>query len=215
MATAAILDLDGTLVDSNYQHAIAWYRAFRDHDLTPAVWRVHRHIGMGGDQLVAAVAGDEAEKRCGEQIREAEQDHYKQLIAEVQPFEGARELLTELHRRGHPLVLSSSASEHDVEHYIELLEAHELIVAYTSSDDVERTKPEPDLIGAAIEKAATVDAVMVGDSVWDVQAAERAGVQTVALLTGGFCEAELRDAGAACVFESLADLRLGLDQTPL
>ena len=103
MGAAALLDIDGTLVDSNYQHAIAWYRAFREHGLTPAVWRVHRHIGVGGDQLVARVAGEETEKRLGDAIRDSESRFYGELIDEVQPFEGARELIVELRDRGHAM----------------------------------------------------------------------------------------------------------------
>ena len=215
MGAAAILDVDGTLVDSNYQHAVAWYRAFNEHGLAPAIWRIHRHIGMGGDQLVAAVAGDEAERRLGDAIRESEKRRYGELIGEVQPFEGATELLAELRERGHSVVLASSASDEDARHYIELLEARDLLEAYTTSGDVGRTKPEPDLVVAAMRKAGELSAVMVGDSTWDIVAAARAELKTVAVLTGGFSEAELLDAGAVAVFESIVDLRAGLDQTPL
>jgi phosphoglycolate phosphatase-like HAD superfamily hydrolase len=215
MATAAILDVDGTLVDSNYQHAIAWFRAFREQGVTPPIWRIHRHIGMGGDQLVAAVAGAEVEGRCGDAIREAEGRLYGELIGEVCAFEGARELLVELGERGHAIVLASSAKAAEAEHYVELLDAGELLEAYTTSADVERTKPAPDLVAAAMQKAGELSAVMVGDSVWDVEAAARADLKTVAVLTGGFSDAELRDAGAVDVFESLVELRERLDSTPL
>jgi HAD superfamily hydrolase (TIGR01509 family) len=215
MAAAAILDVDGTLVDSNYQHAIAWYRAFREQDLTPPVWRIHRHIGMGGDQLVAAVAGDEVERASGDAIREAEKRLYAELIGEVSAFEGARELLEELKRRGHDLVLASSAKEDEVERYIELLDARGLADSWTTSADVERTKPAPDLVAVAMERAGRLSAVMVGDSTWDIEAARRAELKTIGVLTGGFSEAELVDAGAVAVFESLVDLREGLDATPL
>ena len=215
MGTAAILDVDGTLVDSNYQHAIAWYRAFREHDLTPPVWRVHRHIGMGGDQLVAAVAGGEVERDSGDSIREAEKRHYGELIEEVSVFAGARELIVALKDRGHAVVLASSAHGEDVEHYIDLLDARELADSWTTSDDVERTKPAPDLVAVAMERAGTLSAVMVGDSTWDIEAAKRAGLETLAVLTGGFSEAELRDAGAVAVYESLVELRENLDSTPL
>jgi phosphoglycolate phosphatase-like HAD superfamily hydrolase len=215
MATAAILDVDGTLVDSNYQHAIAWFRAFREQGVTPPIWRIHRHIGMGGDQLVAAVAGAEVEERCGDAIREAEGRLYGELIDEVCAFEGARELLAELRERGHPIVLASSAKAEEAEHYIELLDAGELLEAYTTSADVEHTKPEPDLVAVAMQKAGELSGVMVGDSVWDVEAAARADLKTIAVLTGGFADAELRDAGAVDVFESLVELREGLDSTPL
>lgn len=215
MGTAAILDVDGTLVDSNYHHAIAWYRAFREHDLTPPVWRIHRHIGMGGDQLVAAVAGEVVERERGDAIRDSERRLYGELIDEVAPFEGAHELLEALAGRGHSIVLASSAKQEETEHYVELLGAAGLIEAYTSSADVEHTKPAPDLVAVAMQKAGELSAVMVGDSSWDVQAAARAELKTVAVLTGGFSEAELLGAGAVAVFESLAELRDGLDATPL
>jgi HAD superfamily hydrolase (TIGR01509 family) len=215
VAVAAILDVDGTLVDSNYHHALAWYRAFREHDLTPPVWRIHRHIGMGGDQLVAAVAGERAESEHGDAIRDAEKRLYGELIDEVRPFEGARELLEELKRRGHAVVLASSAKQDEVDHYVDLLDVRELADEWTTSADVEQTKPEPDLVAAAMQKARELSAVMVGDTTWDVQAAKRAELKTIGVLMGGYSEEELRAAGAAAVFESLVALREQLGNTPL
>jgi HAD superfamily hydrolase (TIGR01549 family) len=216
VARAAILDVDGTLVDTNYQHAVAWYRAFRSEGLVLPVWRIHRHIGMGGDQLVAALCGDEVEREQGDAIRDAEKARYQELIGEVEPLEGARDLIRELKERGSPVVLASSAKEDEVEHYVDLLDARELADGWTTSADVEATKPEPDLVLAAVEKAGSEDgAVMVGDSTFDCEAAKRAGLETVAVLTGGFSEAELRDAGAAVVFESIVELRERLEETPL
>jgi len=215
VSSAALLDVDGTLVDSNYQHAIAWYRAFREHDVTPPVWRIHRHIGMGGDQLIAAVAGREVEESKGDSIREAEGRLYEELIDEVIPFEGAHELLVELRERGHELVLASSSKEEDAERYIDLLDAKDLLTAYTTSADVETTKPAPDLVAVAMKKAGTLSAVMIGDATWDIEAAARADVKTLAVITGGFSEAELIDAGAVDVFASLVELREKLDSTPL
>jgi HAD superfamily hydrolase (TIGR01509 family) len=209
--TIAILDVDGTLVDTNYHHAIAWFRAFRRHDLTVPVWRLHRHIGMGGDQLVAAVAGDKVEEDLGDDIRDAESELYRELIGEVQAMEGSRELIEALRDRGDVVVLASSAKDWEVEHYLELLDASEIVDAWTTSADVEQTKPEPDLIKAALEKAGREgEALLIGDTVWDVEAAKRAGVETLAVLTGGFSEQELRDAGARDVFTSVAELKESL-----
>jgi HAD superfamily hydrolase (TIGR01549 family) len=214
--TIAILDVDGTLVDTNYHHAIAWFRAFIRHDVVVPIWRVHRHIGMGGDQLVAAVAGDEVEQHHGDEIRDAESEEYKKLIDEVRTMEGSRELIEDLRERDNVVVLASSAKEWEVEHYIELLDAKPIIDAYTTSADVENTKPEPDLVKAALEKAdADGDAMLIGDTVWDVEAASRAGIETLAVLTGGFSEQELRDAGARDVFTSVEELRQSLKQTAL
>jgi len=215
VGTAAILDIDGTLVDTNYQHAIAWYRAFRRHDIVLPVWRIHRHIGMGGDQLVEALTDEATEKAHGDSIRDAEKDLYAELIGEVRPFPESRELIADLKSRGHAVVLASSANEDEVEHYLDLLDARELADGWTTSADVEATKPEPDLVIAALEKAGAETAVMVGDTPWDVKAAGSADVETIAVLTGGFSEQELRDAGAAAVYESVAELRRGLDATPL
>jgi HAD superfamily hydrolase (TIGR01549 family) len=203
---AVILDIDGTLVDSNYQHSLAWYRALRQHGAVVPIWRIHRAIGMGGDQLVEAVAGEEVERKVGDQVREAEKPLYMAMIEEVEPFEGARELLRELAEAGRSVILASSAKEDEVGHYLDLLEARELVSGWTTSADVEETKPEPDLVEAALEKAGSRDAVMVGDAIWDVEAAKRAGIPTVAVLTGGYSEAELREAGAREVVEGVADL---------
>jgi HAD superfamily hydrolase (TIGR01549 family) len=211
----AVLDVDGTLVDTNYHHAIAWYRAFREHGLTMPVWRIHRHIGMGGDQLVAAVAGKRVEDRQGDSIRAAETALYADLIGEVQPFADARRLLELLGDRGHRLVLASSGKPDEVDHYLDLLGARDLVEAWTTSGDVKRTKPDPDLVVAATEKVGGDEAVMVGDSTFDCEAAARADVPTVAILTGGFSEQELRQAGATAVFESLSELCERLDETPL
>jgi HAD superfamily hydrolase (TIGR01549 family) len=211
----AVLDVDGTLVDTNYHHAIAWYRAFREHGLTMPVWRIHRHIGMGGDQLVAAVAGKRVEDRQGDSIRAAETALYADLIGEVQPFADARRLLQLLDGRGHRLVLASSGKRDEVDHYLDLLDARELVEAWTTSADVTQTKPDPDLVHTAVDKVGDGKAVMVGDSTWDCEAAARADVPTVAVLTGGFSEQELRQAGAEVVFESLTELCERLDETPL
>ena len=179
------------------------------------LYRIHRHIGMGGDHLVAALAGDEVEEEKGDDIRAAEKPLYMAMIEEVEPLEGARELIVDLRTAVTPVVLASSAKPEEVEHYLDLLDARELADGWTTSGDVERTKPDPDLVQAAIEKAGSEDAVMVGDSTWDCEAAKRAGIETLAVLTGGFSEQELRDAGAAMVFESIAALRDKLDDTPL
>ncbi len=210
----AILDVDGTLVDTNYQHAIAWYRAFRQHGKTLPIWRIHRHIGMGGDQLVAALAGEEWDAEHGDDVRELEGQQYMELIEEVRPLPGARELLEVLHARGHAIVLASSAKPDEVEHYLDLLEARELADGWTTSGDVEKTKPEPDLVVAAVEKAGGGAAVMLGDSTWDCKAAERVGVPTIAVLTGGFSEQELLEAGAVCVVTELRELLEHVDATP-
>lgn len=206
--TTVVLDIDGTLVDTNYQHAIAWHRALRDHGHVVQLWQIHRHIGMGGDQIVTALIGEEAERRDGEAIRADEGKAYGELIGEVQAMHGATELLRELREDGAKAILASSAKAEEVEHYVELLGARDLVEGWTTAADVERTKPHPDLVRAAVEKVGgDGPVVMVGDSTWDVKAAAAAGIPTLAVLTGGFSEAELREAGAAEVFESIGELR--------
>jgi HAD superfamily hydrolase (TIGR01549 family) len=212
---SAIVDVDGTLVDTNYHHTLAWYRAFRRHGIVLPLWRIHRRIGMGGDQLVSALCGERAEREHGDAIREDEADLYAELIDEVEPLEGARDLILELRRRGHSVVLASSAKAKEVDHYLDLLDARPLVQGWTTSADVEATKPEPDLVTAGAKKAGGGEAVMIGDSTWDVESARRAGVEAIAVLTGGYSEAELYEAGAVIVFGSLGELQRCLDETPL
>jgi HAD superfamily hydrolase (TIGR01549 family) len=207
MRLNAILDVDGTLVDTNYHHALAWHRALHGHGHAVQMWKVHRHIGMGGDQILDALIGERAAAEQGEEIRAAEAEAYGELIGEVEPLAGARDLIERLRGEGATVILASSAKQEEVDHYLDLLDARELVDGWTTSADVESTKPEPDLVLAALEKAGGDDpSVMVGDSVWDVKAAKAAGVPTLAVLTGGFSEAELREAGAVQVVETIETL---------
>jgi HAD superfamily hydrolase (TIGR01549 family) len=212
---AALLDLDGTLVDSNYQHALAWYRAFRRFDLVLPLWRLHRHIGMGGDQYVAAVAGEDLERRCGDEVRDAHSEEFARLRDECAPLEGAHELLVELKRRGHAVVLASSAKKPDLEHFLAKLDATDVIDASTTADDVERSKPHPDIVRAALAKVDAGSGVMIGDSRWDIEAAAKAGLETICLITGGWSKQELLESGAVAVYASLPELTAALDDTPL
>lgn len=214
-AEAALLDVDGTLIDSNYQHALAWYRAFRRYGIVLPVWRIHRSIGMGGDQLVPALVGEEVDQKQGDKIRDARKPFYEEQIDEVEPFHGAHELIVDLKERGLRVVLASSSPKDELEHYLDLLDAHDLADAWTTEDDVESTKPAPDLVRAALEKAGTKNAVMIGDTRWDVEAAGRASVETVCVMAGGWSEQELRDAGAVAVFDSVDELRKRLEEVGL
>ena len=223
----AILDVDGTLVDTNYHHALAWYRAFKEREIVLPVWRLHRHVGMGGDKYVAAVAGEEVEGRLGDELRARWEEIFDEMLDEVSALAGATDLIRDVKSRGHRVVLASSSIETHLERFIDLLEARELADAWTMKDDVDASKPEPDLVRAALAKAnapvsddrprdgkTSDNAVMVGDTPWDVEAARKAGVATVCVMTGGFSEQELREAGAAAVFESIDELRQRLDETP-
>ena len=208
---AMVFDVDGTLIDSAYEHTLAWARAFADVDVQVPSWRIHRHIGMGGDHLVEAVAGENVERRLGDRVRELEKGRYQELIGEVRPFPAAEGLLATCREAGLRVILASSAKGEELEHYLGLLHAHQHANDWTSSPDVEHTKPDPDLIDVALEKAGTRAAVMVGDAVWDVVAASRAGIPTIGLLTGGVGRSELEEAGAVAVFESLEELRGSLE----
>jgi phosphoglycolate phosphatase-like HAD superfamily hydrolase len=211
----AVFDVDGTLVDTNYHHALAWYRAFRHFGIVLPVWRLHRAIGMGGDQLVAAVAGDAVEAEHGDDLRSAWGEEFGPLLGEVRPFEGVQDLLTDVRERGLTVVLASSGSPEHVDAYLDLFDGRSLAAAWTTSEDVDRTKPQPDVLQAAVDKVDGHRAVVVGDSVWDFDAAGRAGYPGYAIRTGGFSVEELEHAGAQEVFDSITDLGDALDRTRL
>jgi HAD superfamily hydrolase (TIGR01549 family) len=216
--TIAVLDVDGTLVDTNYQHALAWYRALRSLGETYPVWRIHRLIGMGGDKLVSALGGDDVEARIGDDARERWTKEFDLLIDEVSPLPGARELVAALAGRGHRVVLASSGKGRHVDHFVDLVGVRDLAEAWTTSDDVEESKPEPDLLHVALGKIgepADAPSVMVGDSVFDVQAARKAGMPAIVVRSGGFGDDELLDAGAVAIYDTPADLTAALDETAL
>lgn len=211
MDRIALVDVDGTLVDSNYQHALAWYRAFRRVDLVLPLWRIHRHIGMGGDQLVPALAGDEVERRHGDALRDAWSEEFEPMLAEVAAVEGARELLAALRKDGTRVALASSGKPAHVDAFLDLVDGRDVAEAWTTSEDVERTKPEPDLLAVALEKIGARgdgagDVLVIGDSTWDCEAAGRLGARSLAVRTGGFSRSELLDAGAAEVYDTLPEL---------
>lgn len=212
----ALVDVDGTLVDTNYQHAIAWYRAFRRIGLTFPLWRIHRHVGMGGDQLVPAVAGDEVERRHGDMLREAWAAEFGPFLPEIAPVDGAHDLLAALRDRGARVVLASSGKPEHVEAFLDLIDGRAVAEAWTTSKDVERTKPEPDLFAVALDKLGDApsvrarEVVVVGDSTWDCIAARRLGARALALRTGGFSREELLEAGADAVYDSLPEVGAAL-----
>jgi len=208
MPPAAILDVDGTLVETNYHHAIAWYRAFTQHRVELPIWRIHRAIGMGGDKLVAEVAGREAETELGDALREQWTEEFDQLIGEVRPFDGSRRLLETLKERDLRVVCASSGQPQHVEAFLDLFDGRSVADAWTTAEDAQESKPAADLLLAALDRVHGTSGVMVGDATWDARAADAAGMPSLGLRTGGFGDAELRDAGALDVLDgpqALAD----------
>jgi HAD superfamily hydrolase (TIGR01509 family) len=217
-STIAVLDVDGTLIDSNYQHALAWYRALRSVGEIYPVWRLHRLIGMGGDQVVTALGGEELERRVGDQAREQQGKEVDLLLEEMEPLPGARDLLIAIKESGHRIVLASSGQQAHVEVFLDKLDARDLADDWTTSADAESSKPAPDLLQVALKKLGVpldTPSVMIGDSVWDIEAAKKAGMPAIAVRSGGFGNDELQEAGAIAIYDTPGDLARALADTPL
>lgn len=210
-----MVDIDGTLVDTNHLHVLSWQRAFRTAGVEMPSWRILAHVGMGGDRLVAAVAGDDVERRDGDGIRAAEGEHYARLIDDARPLPGAREFLRALGRRGWRPVLASSAKPQEVERYLGML--GDPGCEWVGAEDVDTTKPAPDLLHAALERvgAEPGDATMFGDTAWDVRAAREAGMPCVGVASGGIARQELMSAGAVAVYEDAGELCAALERGAL
>ncbi len=205
-ADTVLLDVDGTLIDSNYWHVAAWQQAFEDYGHWQAAWRIHSFVGMGGDKLVAAVAGDEVERKSGDQLRSAWKEHYDGMISSVRPFPGASELVRELKRRHLTVVLASSGNPEHLEVARKLLDVDDAIDAITTAEDVEASKPSGDLFQLGLDKAGGRSAIVIGDTPWDIEAAGQVPAPVIALRCGGFSERSLLDGGAWKVFDDPADL---------
>ncbi|MFT7873769.1 MULTISPECIES: HAD family hydrolase [Amycolatopsis] len=217
MATAVLFDVDGTLVDSNYLHVHAWRRAFHALDRDVDSWRVHRAIGKGSGKLLTTLLGEEDAGRIGERAKELHSRFYLETADLLRPFDRAPELVRELAGRGVRVVLATSASPDELEALRKVLDVDDVVTGIVSGDDVEATKPDPEPVFAALEKAGTApeDTIFVGDAVWDVHAATKAGVRTVSVLSGGVGAAELTDAGAVAVYSDAATLLNRLDESVL
>jgi phosphoglycolate phosphatase len=196
-----VLDLDGTLVDSVYVHATAWREAFREVGLDVPTYRLHRSIGMGGDKLVSAVAGEAAENAVGDFVRDLHERLFQARLPEVHQLEGVPDLLEACRDAGLRIVLASSSQPDTTEKVLSMVEKAHLIEAVVPGSEGP-SKPAPDLVETALDRAGSSFAFLVGDAVWDVESAARAGIPCVGLLTGGYSEAELREAGAVAVYET-------------
>jgi HAD superfamily hydrolase (TIGR01509 family) len=211
-----LFDIDGTLVDSNYLHVHAWCRAFAEAGIAVESWRIHRGIGMDGTRLVKSLAG-EADETARERASELHSQYYSELSPLLTLLPGARDLLDSVASRGMQVVLATSAPEDELKTLRSLLDCEDVLSAVTSSEDVDTAKPEPDIVAVALDRAGVPAsrAVFVGDSVWDAQAAARAGVISVGVRSGGVSAHELQDAGAAMVFDDPCDLRGHIDASPI
>ncbi|HET6708006.1 HAD family hydrolase [Amycolatopsis sp.] len=217
IATAVLFDVDGTLVDSNYLHVHAWHRAFHALDRPVDSWRVHRAIGKGSGKLLRTLLGDEDADRIGEQAKDLHSRFYLETADLLRPFDRAPGLVRELTGRGVRVVLATSAGPDELDALRKVLAVDDVVAGIVSGDDVEATKPDPEPVFAALEKAGTApeETIFVGDAVWDVHAATKAGVRTVSVLSGGVGAAELTDAGAVAVYDDAAALLAGLDESVL
>jgi len=212
MPAGILFDVDGTLVDTNYLHVVAWWHAFRAHDHAVPMRKLHETVGQGSDRFVETVLG-----RQDEDVADAHTDFYGQFLHELVAFDGAADLLRRTKRSGLAVVLATSASAKEAGHLRAALDADDVIDEVTSKDDAEESKPDPDIVQTALDKAGlTADsALFVGDTVWDVEAARRAGLDCVAVLSGGISEHDLRDAGAVAVYRDAKHLLDDFDNSPL
>jgi HAD superfamily hydrolase (TIGR01509 family) len=209
---AVLLDVDGTLVDSNYLHVLAWSRSFAEHRLDVPMAAIHRRVGMGSDKLMESLVGEDREE-----LNEAHSRHFAPLRSELRLLPGARDLLFALAERGLRVVLATSAKAEDLDALQKVLDAGDAIAHITSSKDVSTAKPAPDIFEVARDAAGVPHerVIAVGDTVWDVEAAGRAGIACVCVTTGGISAAELREAGAAAVYNDCAELLSRLDESPI
>lgn len=213
---AVLLDIDGTLVDSNYVHVDAWSRAFREAGRPVSSWRIHRSIGMDGSKLLETLVGS-SDSELAAEAKKLHGEYYSAASADLEVLPGARELLADLNSRGVTVVLATSAPEGELSTLRDLLEVEDSVAVVTSGEDAQVAKPEPDIISVALERAGVeaADAVMVGDSVWDVESAGRAGVRAIGVLSGGISRGELLDAGAVAVFDDPSDLLEHIEDSPI
>ncbi|MCX4824987.1 HAD family hydrolase [Streptomyces sp. NBC_01142] len=218
MPRAALFDVDGTLVDSNHLHVTTWWEAFRQSGHRVSTHAIHRAIGLGSDDLIAHLLGEERDREQDEWISAVHKALYGTYSDRLPPLDGARDLLHTLAARGWRNVLATSAGGRELTALRRAIDADDdAIVGTASADDVAKGKPAPDPVHRALELAEVPpgEAVFIGDTVWDMEAAARAGVRAVALLSGGIPHADLEEAGAAAVYRDPADLLSHLDSSLL
>ena len=212
-STTVLFDIDGTLVDSNYLHVDAWQRALAEVGFSVDAWRVHRCIGMDSAKLLETLIGRDEHELASE----LHERYYREQSTRLRAFDGARELLRALADRGATVVLATSAPDDELETLREVLDVEDAIALVTSAGDVENAKPAPDIVHVALERSGSEphETILVGDTRWDVEAAARAGVRCIGVLSGGIGEGELRDAGAIEVYGDVAALLRDLETSAL
>lgn len=212
-----LLDVDGTLVDSNDAHAEAWVRAFRDHGFDVPFDKVRERIGKGGDKMVWELVGldKDEDPKAKAMSEERSRRFLKEIAPTLKGFSGARELIERMKANGLKIIVASSAQENELGTLLEIAGVDDLIEHQTSSDDAENSKPDPDIVEAALKNGglAAPKAVMIGDTPYDVEAATRAGVAVIAVRSGGWDDADLQ--GAIAVYNDVADLLAHYDESPL
>jgi membrane protein len=214
---AILFDIDGTLVDSNDAHVDAWWRAFAEEGLEISRSAIRQQIGKGGDNLLPTLIPDAPQEVHDRAAQGHDQFYKKEYLPRIRPFPGAKEILRRAAAAGQKVLLASSASRAELDHYVELLDAGELLTDTTSKDDVAHSKPCPDIFAAALERAGCRpdEAIVVGDTPYDVEAARAAGIETIAVLSGGFSEETLRASGALAIYRDVAALLDDYDASPL
>ena len=208
-----VLDVDGTLVDSNFHHAVCWARAFEHVGVTVRCGGSTGRSAWAATSWWREVAGDDVEREHGDDVRDRWEQEYDEVIEEIRLLPGAKELLAALREREIDVALASSSIPKHAEHAFDLLDADDLADTATTSEDAEESKPDPELVEEALSRVGgDAAACVVGDSVWDVEAAQRAGVPAYGVLTGGTSRAELEEAGAVAVYDDAAELLERLDE---
>jgi HAD superfamily hydrolase (TIGR01509 family) len=215
---AIFFDIDGTLVDSNEQHVLAWAEAFERVGASPDRQSIHQQIGKGADNLIPALMPD-ADEGLRERLAEAHGEIFKgKYLERIEPFPGARDLLARVRESGREVVLASSASAPELEHYLDLLDARDLVAETTSADDVAHTKPAPDIFASALDKVAPLEAgevIVVGDTPYDMEAARKCGIEPIAVRSGKFSDDDLTRAGGRSIYDDVAALLAAFDESPI